>query len=448
MIDRSLVMFFGWNWIVGLVLLISVSGISCKSVTHRNDQHNSTVGSTQAAFKPQMRWSERMAESIIKRNPEAWMTDFRKTPRWSYTHGLVLMAIQQLGMSYGDARYLAYAKSYLDTMITKNGAIKNYMITDYNLDNINPGKMLFDFYRQTGDRRYEQVIHTLRRQLKWQPRTTDGGYWHKLRYTYQMWLDGVYMSEPFYARYALEYNEPQAFNDIAHQFILIEKHTRNENTGLLHHGWDESRIQQWADPQTGKSPEVWGRAMGWYAMALVDVLDFFPEDHDKRPEIVAILNRLAEAIVKVQDAETGVWWQVLDKPQQAGNYQEASVSCMFTYALVKGVNQGYLEQRYLQAARQGFDGILENFVEIEEDGEMHIHRCCSVAGLGGDPYRDGSFEYYINEKIVSNDTKATGPFILASLEFEKLEAEKQNESVGFAGEQESLSPAFIHPSSR
>lgn len=304
-------------------------------------------------------------------------------------------------------------------MITNSGEIKNYHIDEYNIDHINPGKILFDLHDKTKDNRYEKVLFTLRQQLEWQPRTTDKGFWHKLRYTYQMWLDGLYMGAPFYAQFAQRYDQPEAFDDIAHQLILMENRARDEKTGLLHHGWDESRVQSWANPETGKSPEFWGRAMGWYAMALVDVLDFFPEDHPQRLEIIGILNRLAEAITLVQDDQTGLWFQVLDKGGAKGNYLEATASCMFSYALIKGVNNQYLDPKYQKVAKKAYDGIIEHLIEVEPSGEVHIHKCCAVAGLGGNPYRDGSYDYYINEEVRSNDTKATGPFILASLEFER-----------------------------
>lgn len=408
------------KWLILILFSMCFLGWNCKmNSTKKQDKYGVSKKAIKTNFSKEMPWSLRMAESVIKRNPESWMTDFRKTPRWSYTHGLVLMAIMEVANANDIERYFEYAKSYADTMITPDGVIRNYKITDYNIDHINPGKLLFQLHEKTGDERYEKVIHTLHKQLKWQPRTKDGGYWHKLRYTYQMWLDGLYMGEPFYACYAMKYNQPEAFGDIANQFLLMEKHTRNPETGLLHHGWDESRNQKWSDPKTGKSPEIWGRAVGWYAMGLVDVLDFFPEEHEKRKEIIAILQRLAEAVAKVQDEKTGTWWQVMDKPDQEGNYLESTVTCMLAYALIKGVNKGYLDKKFSAIAQKAYNGIIENFVEVEDDGEMHIHQCCAVAGLGGNPYRDGSYEYYVNEKIISNDTKATGPFILASLEFEK-----------------------------
>lgn len=406
---------------VFLLALVPVS--SCTpSIASKANLGQGAEENPNEAFKldKDIPWSQRMSESIMKRNPESWMTDFRETPRWSYTHGLVLLAIQKVYNETGDERYMQYVKSYADTMITADGVIKNYKITDYNIDHINPGKILFSLHKETKDDRYEKVIKTLKKQLEWQPRTREGGYWHKLRYPYQMWLDGLYMGEPFYAQYAVEYDTPEVFDDIANQFILCEKRTRNEKSGLLYHGWDESRVQSWSDPESGNSAEVWGRAVGWFAMALVDVLDYFPKEHKSRAEIITILQRLASTVSAVQDKETGTWYQVMDKPDAIGNYKEATVTCMLSYALAKGVRKGYLDSKYLSVAKKAYQGILNTFVEVEDSGEMHIHKCCAVAGLGGDPYRDGTYDYYINERIVSNDTKATGPFIMASLEFERM----------------------------
>ncbi|HNZ37574.1 MAG TPA: glycoside hydrolase family 88 protein, partial [Candidatus Marinimicrobia bacterium] len=211
------------------------------------------------------------------------------------------------------------------------------------------------------------------------------------------------------------------FDDVIKQFILIEEKTRDPQTGLLYHGWDESRQQAWANPETGCSPNFWGRAMGWYAMALVDVLDFLPADHHGRPEIIAILKRLADAVVKVQDPTTGVWYQVLDKGGQPGNYLESSASCMFVYSLAKGVRLGYLDPVYLDAVKKGYTGILNQFIEVDSAGLVNINQACAVAGLGGKPYRDGSYEYYVSAKTARNDPKAVGPFILASLEMEMLD---------------------------
>lgn len=235
-----------------------------------------------------------------------------------------------------------------------------------------------------------------------------------------MWLDGLYMGDTFYADYAATFNEEKDFDDIANQFILIEQHTRDPKTGLLYHAWDESHTEKWANPQTGVSQNFWGRADGWYAMALVDVLDKLPADHPKRPQLLAILNRLATAIQKYQDAKTGLWYQVLDKANKKGNYFEASASCMFVYALAKGAREGYLPASYLSAAKKGYKGIVERFIKTDANGQTNLDGTVNVGGLGGNPYRDGSYQYYLSEKVIQNDPKGVGAFIQASVEIERL----------------------------
>lgn len=365
-------------------------------------------------------WSVRMAASEMQRNPEPWMIDFRATPKWEYTQGLVLKAILQVGQATGDGKYFDYVKAYYDQFIDDAGDIMTYDLEAYNIDRINPGKVLFTLYQKTGDEKFKKAIFLLRKQMQTHPRTSEGGFWHKKIYPHQMWLDGLYMAAPFLAEFAKTFNEPALFDDVANQLILMEKHARNDKTGLLYHGWDESLQQRWANPITGQSPHFWGRAMGWYSMALVDVLDFLPEDHFRRSDVIAILQRLATAIANFQDVETGLWYQVVDQGGKEGNYLESSASCMFVYALTKAVTKGYIDSKFLNIAKRGYQGILKNFIEVDKAGLVQLHQACSVAGLGGEPYRDGSYEYYISEKIRSNDPKAVGPFILASLELEAI----------------------------
>lgn len=405
-------------WGILLLILIAITTYRCNRVDAEKDTAQTIA--TVADIPTSLPWSERMAKSVMKLNPEAWMTDFREKPRWTYTNGLVLISILKVGEQTGNQAYIDYAKSYADTMIDSKGTIRDYNLPDFNIDHVNAGKLLFPLYEATKDERYKTALFTLRQQLQWQPRTSDGGFWHKLIYPWQMWLDGLYMGAPFYAEFAHTFNEPAAFDDVAKQFILMEEHAKDPKTGLLYHAWDESRAQLWANPETGQSPNFWGRAMGWYMMGLVDALDYFPEDHPKRAELLGILKRTADAVSKYQDEKTGLWYQVLDQGDREGNYLEATASSMFVYAFVKGFNKGYLPEQYFNSARKGYQGLIDNLIEVKNNGEVHIHKCCAVAGLGGKPYRDGSYEYYVNEEIRSNDTKATGPFILASLEFEKL----------------------------
>ena len=367
-------------------------------------------------------WSVRMADSEMARHPDPMTLDSEQ-PKWEYTHGLVLRAIQAVGQRTGDPRYAKYVRAYYDGMIGPDGAIRTYDVSEFNIDRINPGKPLFALYRETKDPKYKAALDRLRQQMRDHPRTSEGGFWHKKRYPYQMWLDGLYMASPFLAQYASEFGEKALFDDVVKQFVLMETHAREAKTGLLYHGWDESRKQKWADPTTGLSKNFWGRAIGWYAMALVDTLEYLPQDHPGRKDLVAILDRLAAAMVRVQDPKTGVWWQVVDQPGREKNYLEASVSSMMAYALMKGARTGVLDAKYGQAGLRAYEGVLKEFVAEGKDGAVDIHRVCQVAGLGGDPekgerYRDGTFEYYVNERIRSNDPKAVGPFILASLEKE------------------------------
>lgn len=354
----------------------------------------------------------------MARNPNPLSIDFRDEPKWEYTHGLVLKSIEEVWKDTGNDDYLNYIDRYFDQMIDEKGNILTYDITRFNIDRIMPGRVLFNLYDQTGTEKYKKAIERFRYHIKWQPRTTEGGFWHKLIYPWQKWLDGAFMGPTFYAEYAQRNNEPESFSDVALQIKLMDEKMRDTETGLLFHGWDESKTQRWADPETGTSPNFWGRAIGWYAMAIVDILDYFPEDHPERNDLIDILDRLIVAMEKYQH-ESGTWYQVIDQGDREGNYLEASVTVMMVYAIAKGVNDGYLDSSYMDIANKGFEGVLNEFIEVDENGHVHIHDVCSVAGLGGSPYRDGSFEYYISEPVRTNDTKATGPFIRASLQLNR-----------------------------
>ena len=356
-------------------------------------------------------WSVRMVESTLRRYT---LND----ALWHYEHGLQVMAIQKAGEVTGQSRYLRFVSNWIDRFVRPDGGISTYRVDEYNLDQINPGKLLFGALERAVDKRYREALDLLLEQLRTQPRNKSNGFWHKKIYPHQMWLDGIYMAGPFLAEYAHRFDEPLLFDEVIHQIKLIDKHTRDEQTGLLYHAWDESKEQRWADPITGLSPHFWGRAIGWFVMAIVDVLDHLPQDQAHRQDLIVILRRTAEALVKVQDEATGLWYQILDLPARTGNYLEASASAMFVYAFAKGAHNGYLPQDYLSAARRGYHGLLQNLIKVDSQGLLTLEGVCSVAGLGGEPYRDGSFEYYVNEEITTNDPKGVGPFILAALEME------------------------------
>ncbi|MBT1704024.1 glycoside hydrolase family 88/105 protein [Chryseosolibacter indicus] len=372
---------------------------------------------SQAPSKP---FSVRMADSDMARNPRPSLLDFATEPRWNYTNGLVCSAIEQVWKKTGDEKYYNYIKLYADEMINDDGTINKYKPQEYNIDKVNSGKFLFAMLERTGEHKYEIAIKALRDQMRTHPRTSEGGFWHKKIYPHQMWLDGLYMGSPFLAQYAIKFNEPELFDDVALQFHLIDKYTYDAKNGLFYHGWDESKEQKWADKQTGRSPQVWGRAMGWFAMAVVDVLDFLPEKHPKRKEILDIADKLAKGIMKYQDKKTGVWYQVVDQGKREGNYLEASASSMFTYFLLKGASKGYIDKKYLSEGKRAYNGVVKQFISENPDGSVDITNVCAVAGLGGKPYRDGSYEYYVNEQKRDNDPKAVGPFIMASILFESI----------------------------
>jgi unsaturated rhamnogalacturonyl hydrolase len=360
-------------------------------------------------------WSVRMVESTLKRYT-------LNEARWHYEHGLQVMAIQKVAEATGEARYLRFVSDWIDHFVQADGTIRSYRADEYNIDQINAGKLLFGALERTGDARYRKALALLREQLRTQPRNNSNGFWHKQIYPYQMWLDGIYMAGPFLAEYAFRFEEPATLDDVIYQIMLIEEHTRDEKTGLLYHAWDESKQQRWSDPITGRSQYFWGRAVGWYVMAIVDVLDFLPREHAHRQDLIAILDQTAAALIKVQDKTTGLWYQILDLPERTGNYLEASASAMFVYSFAKAVREGYLVQDYLLSARRAYHGLLQNLIKIDSQGLLTLEKVCGGAGLGGEPYRDGSFEYYVTEKIIPNDPKGVGPFILAALEIEQAGA--------------------------
>lgn len=365
--------------------------------------------------------SVRMVKSEISRMPEAWMIDFSTKLKWNYCHGLELQAFMQVADQYPQYADLIYdyALAYTDTIIDPNGQIRVYKLRNFTLDHVNPAKILFKLYDRTGDARLKTALDTVYKQLTLHPRVAEGGFWHKKVYPHQMWLDGIYMEAPFYAEYAKRYlsgeEQAAAYDDVVRQFTIIARHTYDPKTGLYRHAWDESREQQWADPKTGQAPHVWGRALGWYCMAAVDVLDLLPTGHPGCDSILNILRPLCGQLVKIQDPESGAWYQVLDCMGREGNYQETSCTSMFAYTFLKGALRGYLPAEYWQYGVKAYEGLNKYFIRADDDGTISLTRVCGVAGLGGNPYRSGSFDYYVNEIIRDNDPKGVGPYIMASL---------------------------------
>ncbi|MBZ9730102.1 glycoside hydrolase family 88 protein [Salegentibacter sp. JZCK2] len=399
-----------------LLFLITGMFFSCKNGGENKDIAQAEKQDTTATKK----YSTWMADSEIKRNPEGWSLDFNEKPKWEYSHGLIMTSMEKLYKETGDEKYLDYIKNFADFMVEEDGSIKTYKQSDYNIDRVQGGRFLIGLYKETDKEKYKKAIEMLRDQMREHPRTEEGGFWHKKIYPSQMWLDGLYMGSPFLARYAKNFDEPELFDDVANQISLVNKYHYSEESGLFHHAWDESKEQRWADPETGLSSNYWGRSIGWFSMALVDVLDFLPEDHPERGNIIDVAQKLADGILKYQH-ETGTWYQVMDQGEREGNYLEASASNMFSYFLLKGAEKGYLTEEHKQAGIKAYEGVLEEFVRENEDGTVSLTKVNGVAGLGGDPYRDGSYEYYINEIIRDDDPKGVGPFILASIYYENLD---------------------------
>ena len=336
---------------------------------------------------------------------------------WHYEHGLVLYASLKSASFHGDDSIYPWVYSMYDGLIGPDGAIATYREGEYNLDQINAGRALFPLYDRSGEERFALASDRLRSQLVHQPRTKSGVYWHKMIYPWQIWLDGLYMEGPFSAEYYLRHNDIVGIEDIVEQLKTTYKLLRDPETGLLYHAYDESRGMKWSNDETGCSPHFWSRSIGWYLMAAIDVLDFLPEDHRNRNDVLAIIKELSASVLRFQD-ESGMWWQVTDEGTRSGNYLETSGTCMFAYSFLKGVRLGYLDESFVAPAIKALDGVREKYLEEDENGELHLGGICSVAGLGGNPYRDGSFRYYITEKIRVDDFKGVGPFILACTEEE------------------------------
>ncbi len=387
------------------------------------------VGKTNA----QINYAKQMAATIMNQYKDSMVVkkyashleqdklpEGNRPANWNYEIGVVLMGFERLAKHTGDNTYMDYTKHIIDHFINEDGSIKTYVMEEYNSDMVPPGRQLLHLNEMYKDEKYKTAAQTIRNQISWQPRNKVGGFWHKLKYPTQMWLDGLYMIEPFYAEYSLINKQPEYFDDIITQFILMEKYSRDPRTGLLYHGWDESKLQKWANKKTGWSPEFWSRSMGWYMMALVDVLDFIPANHPRRNELIKIFNRLTTALVKFQDEKSGVWWQVTDKAYKEKNYLESSATAMFVFSMAKGIRLKYLPATFNAALQKAYNGMIKEFVKEDANGQYHYMQAVAGAGLGGTPYRDGTYEYYVNEPKRDDDLKAIGPFIQSCIEMELL----------------------------
>ena len=366
--------------------------------------------------------SLQVVRSEMARCPEASYIDGQEgNLKWNYTTGLELKAFLDVYDAYGGEELLDYADAWYDAIIDGEGVIYKYKKSNFSTDHVCPGRTLFRLYDLTGKEKYRAAMDSLYSQLLDQPRTPEGGFWHKQVYPEQMWLDGLYMAQPFYAEYTARYvsdslRREANYADIVHHFVTVYDHTLDPDTGLLRHAWDSSRQMFWCNPETGQSDHAWGRALGWYCMALVEVAEILPAG-ELKDTLIGLLSSLYNVLPLYADAETGMWFQVLDCPYREGNYLEATCSAMFVYTWLKGCRLGFLGNR--DGAVHAYESLLSTFVS-EEDGLVNLNQCCEVAGLGGKDNRRGDYDYYINERVRANDPKGIGPLVWAALEYEKL----------------------------
>ena len=403
-------------------------------------------GSLSLLKAPYEHYSEWLTYSEMKRVPKSFLLDFSKTPKWSYVMGIELEGMLDTYLTYGGDDILKYCQEYTDTMINEKGNIRGYDLLEYNLDNIRTGHFVTRMYNLYPEVKNKLAINTMMKQLQNQPRTiADKVFWHKAIYAYQVWLDGIFMGLPFRCLTASTQLKPKdaikIYDDAVNQLKITYERTFDPKTGLNRHAYDETRAAFWSDQETGLSQHCWGRAQGWYSMALIEVLDVLPEDYSRRGEVLDLLQKDLDAVIKWQDQESGTWYQVMDAPGREGNYLESTCSSMFAYVLLKAYNKGYLGTKYRDAGTKAYQGIVKNFIRVNADKTISLTQCCEVAGLGPaatpqviaamkkinpkgsvkeNKRRDGSYDYYLSEPIRDNDAKGVGPFIWASLEMEKL----------------------------
>ncbi len=394
---------------------------------------------------PEKHYSEWLTRSEMKRVPKSFLLDFSSKPKWSYVMGIELESMLDTYLKYGGDDILGYCKMYVDSVIDDKGNITGYRLEDYNLDQIRTGHFIARLHELYPEKKTEDVINTLITQMNDQPRTEEGVFWHKAIYAWQVWLDGIFMGLPFSVQTAATFETPEeamkVYNDAVDQVSKTYERTLDPKTGLNRHAWDETHEMFWADKETGLSQHCWGRAQGWYTMALIEILDYLPEDHPRRNEVIELLRKDLDSVINWQDEKTGVWYQVMDSPEREGNYLESTCSSMFAYALLKAYRKGYLGEKYRDAGIKAYQGIINNFIKVNPDNTISLTDCCAVAGLGPgvsdkvraaapkvkeNTRRDGGYEYYLSEPVRDNDAKGVGPFIWASLEMERMGYDTSN----------------------
>jgi unsaturated rhamnogalacturonyl hydrolase len=402
-----------------------LTGLLLASITTTAWADEAAVGKL-CGFSPQ-EWSMNLALAAQQRRGDPL----------PFTYWNLLLAISMIDLAdrTNDAALRSYAESIVGRFVTADGSISGFPPAGFELiQTIPSGQIFIRMHERTGDERYRKAALIVRESMKALPTTTEGVFAWRPE---QVWLDGLWFALPFYAEYGRHFGESEVFDDIRRQYTAVSKHSRDPKTGLVYHGWDEKRERFWSDPITGTSATFWSRAVGWYAMSLVDVLDDVPERHDARPYLIGLLADIAQAVVRYQDRQSGLWYEVIDRPKAAGNYLESSASAMFVYAIAKGVNRGYLDRRFSPSAVNGYAGLIRDKVDVDPQGRWSLIDIVQSAGLGAPPEwppgspppsrrdaaprgRDGSVRYYLEQPVVKDHSWGLGSFIRAGLEVQEL----------------------------
>lgn len=363
--------------------------------------------------EPSDDWAVKTVETVLKREPEVNLKG-----KWEYEDGLMLDGVMDVYERTHNSSYLDYIKHYFDSYIGDDGNVKGYNTDLYRLDDINNGKVLLRLYKLTNNKKYKKVLDKQFNQLKTQPRTINNLFWHKKSYPNQVWLDGIYMGDVFYAEYLEAFNDKPSFEDVIHQFLKSYEISFDQESGLCYHAVDESKRMYWADKENGHSPHFWLRSIGWYVMAMTDVLEHLPQNSTGYKKILLNLNSLLEALRNVADKNTNLWYQIPDEGNRPMNYLESSGSLMILNAIAKSLRMNYLNdpKSWKRFLIKGWENALQQFISITNEGYVNINKIAHVGGLGGPNHRDGSFAYYMSEPIVANDHKGTGPFIMLANE--------------------------------
>ncbi|MBQ7182934.1 MAG: glycoside hydrolase family 88 protein [Clostridia bacterium] len=336
---------------------------------------------------------------------------------WNYIDGCMMTALLSLYHITGDKAYFDFVEGFIGAFVGEDGSIRTLKTEGHALDDINEGRVLFELYQATGKEKYRRAADSLKAMLDAQPRTFEGSWWHKQIYPDQVWLDGIYMAQPFSALYEKTFGAGD-FSDVLRQVLLVRDRMRDQRTGLYYHGYDASRKAFWCDVETGLSQSFWLRAIGWFSVALADLIEILPEK-DAGP-VRDIFADLMRSLVPFADGDTGMYAQVVDQPLTGGNYLETSGSAMIAYAMLKGARLKALPEEYASLGQKTFDGIVSTQLSFTDD-ELNLNSICLVAGLGpeNNRRRDGSVAYYLSEPIVQNDAKGVAPLLMCYTEIKR-----------------------------